>query len=341
MHSHKKQSKLLVTLFALLCVSILAVGCSQSDTIGQTQLPKLPTPPTQAQVNDAKNKISQHFHLFLSQNATPRKSSGSNPMTYHQGPTMRAASVDYVIFWEPSQLSDGTATHVSTTYNSLVKRYFQDIGGSSLYQNNSQYYDKNGHIVNSSTFGGAWVDTSAYPFPQLGCLDPAALHGCLMDSQIQDEVTKAMHANGWTGGLNHLFYVYTSSGEGSCMASFDPTQCAYTAYCAYHSFYNKGNQTILYANMPYADSGCNVKSSPNNDIDADSVISVTSHEHMEAVTDGHIDAWYDASGNEIGDKCAWNFGSLSLDGGKANEQWNGHYYIVQQEWSNSKAGCVL
>jgi hypothetical protein len=66
-----------------------------------------------------------------------------------------------------------------------------------------------------------------------------------------------------------------------------------------------------------------------------------SDEHMEAVTDGHLDAWYDASGNEIGDKCAWNFGSLPLDGGKANEQWNGHYYIVQQEWSNSKAGCVL
>src|SRR3954451_15627578 len=122
MHSHKKQSKLLATFFALLFVSILAVGCSQSGTDSQTQLPKLPAPPTQAQVNDAKNKISQHFHLFLPQNATPRNSSGSSLMTYHQGPTMRTASVDYVIFWEPSHLPDGTAAHVSATYNSLVKR---------------------------------------------------------------------------------------------------------------------------------------------------------------------------------------------------------------------------
>lgn len=63
-------------------------------------------------------------------------------------------------------------------------------------------------------------------------------------------------------------------------------------------------------------------------------------EHMEAVTDAHLNAWYDSSGNEIGDKCAWNFGPLSLDGGKANEEWNGHYYLVQQEGSNSKAGCT-
>src|SRR5258708_33135547 len=155
MHSHKKQPKLLATLFAVLCVSIFAVGCSQSDTVGQTQLPKLPTPPTQAQVNDAKNKISQHFHLFLSQKTTPRKSSGSNPLAYHQGPTMRTASVDYVIFWEPSQLPDGTTTHLSATYSSLMKRYFQLIGGSSLLQMSIQCYVKDRHTVNNSNI--SWL----------------------------------------------------------------------------------------------------------------------------------------------------------------------------------------
>src|SRR5260221_14409726 len=116
MHSHKKQPKLLATLFALLCVSIFAVGCSQSDTVGQTQSPKLPTPPTQTQVNDAKNKILQHFHLFLSQKAPPRKSSNSTPLTYHQAPPMRTSTVDYVIFWETSQLPDCTTTHVSAPH---------------------------------------------------------------------------------------------------------------------------------------------------------------------------------------------------------------------------------
>jgi hypothetical protein len=62
---------------------------------------------------------------------------------------------------------------------------------------------------------------------------------------------------------------------------------------------------------------------------------------MEAVTDPQLDAWYDLTGQENGDKCAWDFGSPSLNGGTANVQWNTHYYIVQQEWNNSIGGCSL
>jgi hypothetical protein len=100
---------------------------------------------------------------------------------------------------------------------------------------------------------------------------------------------------------------------------------------------------VIYANQPYAGSasGCRVPSSPNNDLDADSTINVTSHEHMEAVTDPVLNAWSDLTGQEIGDKCAWDFGTPSLAGGKANVQWNGNYYIVQQEWDNATGGCTL
>src|SRR5260221_3607735 len=109
------------------------------------------------------------------------------------------------------------------------------MGGRSLYQINNQYYDKNGNIVNNSTFGGSWVDTSAYPFPQPACLDPAALHGCLMDSQIQGEVPKAMHANGWTGVLNHLFFVYTSAGARASVGSLYPATSTFTTTSGSHS----------------------------------------------------------------------------------------------------------
>ena len=62
-----------------------------------------------------------------------------------------------------------------------------------------------------------------------------------------------MTANGWTGGLNKLFMLFTSSGEGSC---FDSTgnDCAYSdkvsGYCGYHS-YIAGTPPIIYANEPY------------------------------------------------------------------------------------------
>lgn len=58
-------------------------------------------------------------------------------------------------------------------------------------------------------------------------------------------------------------------------------------------------------------------------------------------TDPYINAWYDTSYNEIGDKCAWTFGKLALDGGKANVEWNNHYYVVQQEWSDARMTCTL
>lgn len=264
------------------------------------------------------------------------------PLDYHNGPVMRATSTSYAIFWLPSTLQDGTPTSVSATYISLISRYFGDIGGSGLYNTAMQYSDSGGSIVNSSTLGGVWVDTSAYPASD--CQDSSTPGDCMSDTQFQNEVAKAMQVNGWNGGLNSLFYVFTSAGEGSC-ADTSSSACAFTQYCAYHSYFQtNAGQNVIYANMPYtgtALNGCGVNDSPNNDISADSTINVLSHEQMEAVTDPLLNAWYDALGNEIGDKCAWTFGTINLDGNLANAQWRNDFYLVQQEWSNADSNCVI
>ena len=52
-----------------------------------------------------------------------------------------------------------------------------------------------------------------------------------------------------------------------------------------------------------------------------------------------MNAWLDSSGQEIGDKCAWSFGTTNTDGSNVN--WNGNPYLVQQEWDNAQSGCVL
>jgi hypothetical protein len=279
-------------------------------------------------------------HIVATRQSAPRGLAAIK-MTYHGGKVMRSKSTTYAIFWEPTTLQDTSATSVSGTYNSLLLRYFGDIGGSKLYGNNTQYYQKNGtakgHIVNSSSLGGSWVDTSAYPAS--GCTDPVTPGNCLSDAQLQAEVQAAMTANGWTGGRNHLFLVFTSKGEGSCAG----TDCAFTAFCAYHSSFESGAGLVLYANQPYTGTdlgACGVPSSPNGDADADSTINVTSHEHIEAVTDPQGNAWYDANGWEIGDKCAWMFGTTTQDGGLANQSMHGHFYILQTEWDNAKSACV-
>lgn len=88
------------------------------------------------------------------------------------------------------------------------------------------------------------------------------------------------------------------------------TECSGTVYCAYHSSLGSGSSTLLYANMPYDGvSECESGEAPNGDTAADSELNVTSHENIEAITDPLGTAWYDASGQEIGDKCNFTFGS--------------------------------
>lgn len=241
---------------------------------------------------------------------------GGNNLNYGGGPVMGGTVNAYAIFWEPTG-------NVSASYNSLILRYFNDVGGSGLYQNNTQYTDSNGGVPSNTVLAGSWVDNSAYP------------ESPLLDSDIQNEVTNAQNANGWSSSIDNIFFVFTEAGQDVCFDS-SQSQCASNTFCAYHSYF--GTDTI-YATMPYAASfSCNPGSSPNND-DADQTINVTSHEQMEAATDPLLNAWTDSSGQEIGDKCAWQFGALNADGSDVN--WNGNPYIVQEEWDNNAGGCVL
>jgi len=82
---------------------------------------------------------------------------------------------------------------------------------------------------------------------------------------------------------------------------------------------------------------------PNNNAAADATISVVSHEANETITDGLGNAWYDSSGNENGDKCAYNYGTAlgSINGGQYNQNIGTGHYEMQQEWSNRSSGCVL
>jgi len=262
--------------------------------------------------------VNSHAHIMGNKHSVTKFARGSN-MTYHNGPVMTGTANIYAIFWEP------TGSYVSPTYNSLILRYFGDIGGSSLYANNKQYTQTGGGFASNAVLASSWVDTGAY----------TSTTGTLQDSQIQAEVTHAQSVNGWSPSLNNIFFVFTAKGENICLGS----SCSFTTFCAYHSNFGSNN---LYASMVYTGtnlSACGVSTSPNSDFDADSTINVTSHEQIEAATDPLGSAWYDSRGYEIGDKCAWNFGTTNSQGGDVT--WNGHTYEVQKEWDNHVTGCVL
>lgn len=260
-------------------------------------------------------------------------------LLYHGGSIVKQSKT-YAIYWAPSGYS------IPADYETLLNRYFQDVGGTNLYKILTQYYQTGPtYIKNVSTFAGSWTDTTAYPHAGTPG-DP------LTDADIRASVTRAISANGWPTGLSAIYFVFTAPGIESCQ---DSTHCtpgtAHPSYCAYHGFFKSSNKVLLYANMPYAETWttqCRLFTvSPNNNLAADSEISITSHEHFEAVTDPKptfsAAAWYDAKGYEISDKCAYNYGPVAGDG--SNVALHSHPYIVQKEWSNSaksNAGaCVL
>jgi hypothetical protein len=269
------------------------------------------------------------------------------PLVYHAGGSIMQRAKLYAIFWIPAALQNGGSTGMPVAYQNLQTRLLADYTANGIDNNNTQYYqiigpttyiqNAAGVILNNGLAGFA-VDNA--PYPASGCFDTATPGNCITDAQIQAEIQRVMALKGWTSGPNKMFLLYTSSGEGSC---FDAggTSCAYTDYCAYHGFIGT-SPPIIYANMPFGNlSVCAAgQPSPNGDAVADSVTSTASHEITEAITDPFLNAWFTAQGYEIGDLCAYNYGTNTWDAGAANELWNGNFYEVQQEFDNHAGGCV-
>lgn len=296
-------------LFTFLAAGLMIIGAVMAI---------LPVGIVTASHSNLKNQpVSQHVpHLFYKPGSHQARPFSANNLIYGGGPVMTGTTNAYAIFWEPGG-------NVSANYNSLIERYLGDVGASPLYSIANQYMQTGGAFPSNSVLAGSWVDSSAYTETPL------------LDSDIQAEVTRAQQANSWTSSLNNIFFVFTGSGENLCIDGTQ-AQCATNTFCAYHSFFGG---TTIYAAMPYAASfTCNPGSSPNND-DADQTINVSSHEQMEAATDPLLNAWTDSIGNEIGDKCAWQFGSLNGQG--ADVVWNNNPYIVQEEWDNNTSTCRL
>jgi hypothetical protein len=266
----------------------------------------------------------------------------TGPLLYHGGPIMRAPTL-YAIFWEPPTLQNGGPTSIPLHYAQVNIFLMVDYLFHGIDNNNTQYFQTVGttttYILNAGSFGGFAFDTS--PYPASGCTDNFTPGNCITDAQIQAEIQKVMRSKGWTGGLNNQFLLFTSKGEGSCSGAF----CAYTDYCAYHGSFGT-SPPIIYSNMPFGElSVCQNpgQPSPNGDPVADAETSIATHEITESITDPMLNAWYTALGNEIGDLCAYKYGTntwTSLVANDANEMWNGHFYEVQQEFDNHASGCV-
>jgi hypothetical protein len=341
-----------IALIAALCCALASNGRAQEGVVSDLNVS---SPGHNVHIFPTVNRVATLGNLGMA----------GTPLSYHGGPVMTKANT-YAIFWIPTKLQNGAATSLPTHYQNVQTALLSQYPGHGIDNNNTQYYMTSrvgffwftSYIQNAGGFVASYVDTT--PYPASGCTDSYTPGNCLTDAQLQTEIQNVITLKGWPTGINNMFLLYTSSGEGSCTDSTSAS-CAYkaplpwNAYCAYHSYFFMGSNPVIYGNEPYGDPNvCQVAGtpSPNSDAAADAAATVTSHELTEAITDPELNAWYDGSGAEIGDKCAWNYGTNTYDSAKANQSWfvsfsnlifgGGPigYYELQQEYDNHAGGCV-
>jgi hypothetical protein len=304
---------------------------------------------------------------------------GTPPLIFHGGPVMGTSLTGSVvvtpIFWNP-------AGHpMDAAYKSIITQYLADVAAASNRTDNvfsilAEYFGINGQIRYRLNLGAPIEDTS--PLPANGCklqhkdmsniyADNSGYNSCLDDNQVIAETNRVVSARGLPIDFAHIYVLFlpkhvescffpgsTTTSANACTINYEPS----AAYCAYHSQAPNGT---VYANMPYPiynskvgftcgsnfTGGFPVIEAPNGNPDADVEVSPTSHEINEAITDPDtVTGWYDNSGFENGDECAYIFGATQGTPGQLyNQVINHHHYLTQEEFSNnsffqSGGGCL-
>jgi hypothetical protein len=258
---------------------------------------------------DELNPLAKHFRIKDDKSAKPSgQARPTNNLTNHGGPVMPNAHV-VLIFWGKSWATTdaGLAAELQafrTNSNGLIS-----------------------HTGMIAQYGVTWTGGNTLKGSQADVFDTAANPTSLAvtDAMVQAEVKKNF-PNG-VADNSTVYEVFIPSGyysqDGSSTSCGGPN----LQYCAYHSHYVNGIN-VKYSIEPYPScSGC---SATGFNVGQNAEHFMT-HESREAFTDALGTAWWDRSGYEADDKCAWSPAPFI-------DQATGYGY--QYEWSNSGSHCV-
>jgi hypothetical protein len=297
---------------------------------------------------------------------TSDAANGTPPLIWHNGPVMGTPSTGPVvvtpIYWNP-------AGHpMASSYKTVISTYLADVAAASGHHSNvfstlNEYFGSNGAISYQVRLGAPINDTNA--LPASGCIlnardtsgiyaDNSGYDACLDDAQVAAETERIVTAGGLPRDYGHIYVLFVpkhvetcfyagSTGTGNNFCTINHERSA--AYCAYH---NQAASGMVYANLSYpiyassvgytcgSDARFPAIETPNGNPDADTEVSPTSHEIMEAITDPDtVTGWIDSSGYENGDECAYVFGATQGTAGQLyNQVINRHHYLTQEEFSN-------
>jgi hypothetical protein len=250
----------------------------------------------------------------------PAGRNSSPDMTWHGGPILQTATAGAVFWgtkWSDTSFVGDKISGLDSWYNGL---------GGSAYGATTDEYTGTGstQVSDSVSYQGHYIDTSAAPShaPQT--------------SAILNEVCKVIPTSQLVSNGYYAVYVDTPRGH--------------TNYCAWHSAGSCGSVPVEFAFFFSLDGdpGCDPQSTITSESQGLAALAnVTGHELSEARTDPSLNAWYDSSGAENADKCAWTFGGSSVTFSnrtkwKIQGNWSNYAYDHNTGYPNSggENGCV-
>jgi hypothetical protein len=251
--------------------------------------------------------------------AKPIGQAGAN-MSNHGGPVILGTTHTYIIWYGNWSGNSGTT---------IIPAFLSSIGGSPYFNINTTFYQgttTKKYVSNSVTLAGQ--TTVAYPYGT-----------SLSDANIQSIVSDAITGGSLPKDTNGVYFVLTS-------ADVNESSGFCTQYCGWHTNGTIAGSDIKFSVVGNADrciASCAAQNNgPNGNPGVDGMVSVIAHELEETVTDPDLNAWYDSSGAENGDKCAWTFGteSTASNGTKYNVTLGGKQYLIQRNWVVN-TGCAM
>lgn len=237
----------------------------------------------------------------------------------HGGPVMGGAPDVHLIWYGNWNQANNSDTAAGKT---IVRDFMSNVGGSPWMKINTRGggYTGTGSTAMTGNVGRVIEGTFGY------------LNGKtrLTDANIATVVSQYVATQGGAS-TNAIYFVLTSS-DVTASSGF----C--TQYCGWHT---KGTVGGV-ANVKYSFVGnanrclasCAPQTvSPNGNAGVDGLVSVLAHELVETLSDPQLNAWYDASGAENADKCAWTFGgaqTLNANGSYSNMTLGTRKFLVQR-----------
>jgi hypothetical protein len=227
------------------------------------------------------------------------------PLLFHGGIVL-TSTITHAIWWG-SQWSSASFAGDKITG---MTAFFEGFGGSHYAGTGSEYSGSNGQVGTGSSFGGSLFDSGAAPSKAI-TVSQAVAEACRMTNNAPDS--------------NGVYFLFTATGAGN------------VNYCAWHASGNCSNGApVQVAYIPNID---NIAGCSNDDTwtphsaGLSAIGNTTAHELMESITDPRDGGWWDKMGNEIGDKCAYQYlAPVTLQ--------NKSVWKLQMEWSNAAGGCT-